>query len=30
MGAQQLKDWGLENVHTEEWGPLGGAGNAAL
>ncbi|MCB0598541.1 MAG: M28 family peptidase [Lewinellaceae bacterium] len=20
---QQLKDWGLENVHTEEWGPFG-------
>jgi carboxypeptidase Q len=21
--VQQLKDWGLENVHTEEWGPFG-------
>ena len=21
--VQQLKDWGLENVHTEQWGPFG-------
>ncbi|MEL6867638.1 MAG: peptidase M28, partial [Bacteroidota bacterium] len=21
--VQRLKDWGLENVHTEEWGPFG-------
>ena len=22
-GVKTLKDWGMENVHTEEWGPFG-------